>query len=320
MGYYIGVDVGGTKIAYGLFDAQKNLISKLKTPTDTSLSAEAFFDGVCDQINQMITEKGIRLNEVEGVGVGMPSFIVFEEGFIVKTASIPNINKFPLRDYLQKKLGGSIRVVVDNDGNTGALAEFRQGAGQGFDSMVFCLISTGLGSSLIINKSLFRGTYGWAGESGHMLINPFNADSRMCGCQNAGCFNSMCSGKTIAEHVRQWISDGEKTSIIDLAGSVDNISTAHIDQAYEKGDPIAVRAVEQMAKYMAVWIYNIYLMLNINCFVFSGGLLAMGEKLLGSVEKQFKQYNKSDYPVYFYQTKLGADTGMIGAMELLFSE
>ena len=320
MGYYIGVDVGGTKTAYGLFDARKKLIAKLKTPTNTKLKPEVFFDAVCAQMQQMLMDKNIQMSEVAGIGVGMPSFIVFEDGFIVKTASIPNIRHFPLRNYLQNKLGVDIPIVVDNDGNTGALAEFRQGAGKGFDSMIFCLISTGLGSSLIINKSLFRGTYGWAGESGHMLINPFRADAPMCGCQNAGCFNSMCSGKSIADHVKHWIGEGEKTVLSEMAGGVEKINTAHIDKAFAMGDKVALKAVDQMAKYMAVWIYNIYLMLNINCFVFSGGLLAMGDKLLGSIEEQFNAYNKSEYPVYFYTTKLGEDTGIIGAMELLFSE
>jgi glucokinase len=320
MGYYIGVDVGGTKIAYGLFSAEKELIEKMKTPTDTSLPAEIFFDAICEKINHLLDENDIRFEDVEGIGIGMPSFIIFEKGYVVKTASIPEIHDFPLQEYLRQKLGDRVRIVIDNDGNTGALAEFRHGAGKGFDNMVFCLVSTGLGSSIIINKSLFRGSYGWAGESGHMLVNPFDASSIMCGCNNVGCFNSICSGKMVLDHVKHWILDGEKSILTDLAGSIDKINTEHIDKAYEMGDATAIKAVEHMAQYMSIWLYNIYLMLNINCFVFSGGLLAMGDKLFGRVKEMFDKYNSNDYPVYFYNTQLGSDTGMLGAMELLFAE
>lgn len=320
MGYYIGIDVGGTKIAYGLFNADKKLIAKIKTPTNTSLSAEKFFDAICEKIDDLLSENNVQFEDVDGIGIGMPSFIIFKKGYVVKTASIPAIHDFPLQEYLRKKLGDRVRIIIDNDGNIGALAEFRHGAGRGYDNMVFCLVSTGLGSSIIINKSLFRGTYGWAGESGHMLVNPFDSSSIMCGCNNAGCFNSISSGKMILDHVKKWMAEGEKSVLADLAGSVGEINNEHIGKAYEMGDALAMKAVEQMAQYMAIWLYNIYLMLNINCFVYSGGLLAMGDKLFGRIKELFDQYNKNDYPVYFYNTELGADTGILGAMELLFVE
>ncbi len=319
MSYYLGIDVGGTKIAYGLFDAEKRLVAKMKTPTNTSLSAEDFFDALCGEIDTFLNGQRVRLEEVEGIGIGMPSFILFDKGYVVKTASIPNIHHFPLRDYLHKKLGNTIRIVVDNDGNTGALAEFLHGAGRGHDHMVFCLVSTGIGSSIIINRSLFRGSYGWAGESGHTLVVPGHSEIQ-CGCNNAGCLNSLCSGKMIMNYVKQWIGEGEQTVLPDLAGGVDRINAEHLSRAYEMGDAMAIKAVEQMAEYMAVWLYNLYLVLNINCFVFSGGLLAMWDKLFGRIRERFDEYNKSEgeYPVYFYKTELGSDTGILGAMELLF--
>jgi len=320
MGYYLGIDVGGTKIAYGLFDKNKKLISKRRTPTNTALPANTFFDEVCDHAGQILGDNRIGFEEVEGIGVGMPSFIYFDKGFVVKTASIPEIHDFPVRDYLHGKWGENTRIVIDNDGNTGALAEFRHGAGRGYEHMVFCLVSTGIGSSIIINRSLFRGTYGWAGESGHTLMRPYEPSDILCGCGNTSCINSLCSGKMIVSYVRKWIAEGEKTVLPELAGDAASINTEHLSRAFDMGDDMAVRAVEQMAQYMAIWLYNLYLTLNINCFVFSGGLLAMGDKLFKRVRKLFDQYNKSEYPVHFYNTELGADTGIIGAMELLFPE
>jgi glucokinase len=232
MSYYIGVDVGGTKVAYGLFDEEKNLVAKMKTPTRASLAVEDFFDVICSEIDILLDRESVLFSEVEGIGIGIPSFIDFNNGHVIKTGNLPQIRDFPLRDYLRKKLGGKVQIVVDNDGNIGALAEFRHGAGRGFEHMVFCLVSTGISSSLVINKSLFRGSYGWAGESGHMLVNPTDLQSFACGCNNTGCFNSICSGKMVMYHVKQWIKNGEETILVKLAGDVESINTEHLNLAY----------------------------------------------------------------------------------------
>ena len=80
----------------------------------------------------------------------------------------------------------------------------------------------------------------------------------------------------------------------------------------------AIRAVEQMAHYLSIWIFNVYMLLNIDCIVFSGGLLAMGDKLFGRMKEEFERYHTNEFPVEFFQTELGSDSGLIGAVELLF--
>lgn len=151
-----------------------------------------------------------------------------------------------------------------------------------------------------------------------MLTGDINSNHSICGCNNVGCFNSLCSGKMIVNSVLQWIEEGEKTIIGELAGGNHKIAAEHINQAFELDDPMARKAIEKMSLYMAMWLYNIYMVLNINCFVFSGGLLSMGDKLFGRVKEIFSEYNKNEYPVYFLEAKLGTISGIIGAMELLF--
>lgn len=318
MKYLLGIDIGGTKIAYGLFDENKQLIANTKGDSDPFLESEAFFDIVADNVYQILQENRLTISDVSGIGVGLPSHIHFQTGHIVKTGSLPKIRNFALKDYLHKKLGSEVRIVIDNDGHAGALAEYRYGAGKNFEHLVYCPVSTGISSGIIINGQIFRGSYGWSGESGHMLTGVKNDMNSVCGCNNAGCFNSLCSGKMIVNTLHKWIEAGEETVITDLAGGKDRITAEHINRAYELGDELAKKAVEYMAQYMAMWLYNIYMILNINCFVFSGGLLSMGEKLFGRVKEIFNEYNKNEYPVYFFEAKLGAFSGIIGAMELLF--
>ena len=210
-----------------------------------------------------------------------------------------------------------MRVILDNDTHVAALAEHKKGAGRGFQHMVYCAVSTGIASGIIINNQLFRGRYGWAGETGHMLITPGKGIE--CGCRNKGCFMSYCSGSMIVKHIRNRIAAGEQTLMTELAGSPEQITAVHIQQAFDRGDSMAKWAVEQMAQYLAVWLYNLYQVLNINCFVFGGGLVHFGDRLFPRIRELFDQYNGNDLPVYFKFAELGDNFGIIGAAELLFS-
>jgi glucokinase len=321
--YTIGIDAGGTKTAYGILDGRKNILHRISHPSDINASPEAFFDTMAGNIEGLIKSAGIKKEELRGVGIGMPSFVLFEEGRIIKTSNLPNIRDFPARAYLMKKLGG-LRVILDNDSHTGAIAEHRLGAGRGFDNMLYCPVSTGISSGIIINGKIFRGRYGWSGESGHMIVTP--DEGIMCGCGNRGCLMSWCSGSMIVKHIQNWIDSGEKSSMTDMAGP-DGISCHHLEMAWREGDPLAVRAIDQMVLYLGVWTYNLYVTFNINCFVFGGGLIKMGRglskegderDLLGRMKEIFDGYNKNDMPVYFKEAELGDDFGIIGAAELLF--
>lgn len=314
--FTIGIDVGGTKTAYGVFDHKKSLIARRRKPSDSALSAEEFFDGIVENIRSLMEENNISFKQLRGIGIGMPSFVLFDEGRILKTSNLPNIHDFPARDYLMEKLGGDVRIILDNDSHTGALAEHRNGAGRGFKHMLYCPVSTGISSGIIINNELFRGGYGWSGESGHMIITP--GEGLECGCGNRGCLMSYCSGSMILKHIQKKIEAGETTIMSELAGGAMNITTFHICEAYDIKDPMALWAVGQMANYLGLWLYNLYVTLNINCFIFSGGLLGFGDRLFKSVREVFDKYNSNNMPIYFKTSELGDDSGVVGAAELLF--
>ena len=106
--------------------------------------------------------------------------------------------------------------------------------------------------------------------------------------------------------------------MVELAEGAENITCHTLQKAYDLGDEMARSAIDQMARYLALWIYNVYVLLNINCYVFGGGLLNLGDRLFPKVRAYFDQYNDNDAPVYFRQAELGDDCGIIGAAELMF--
>jgi glucokinase len=314
--YAIGIDVGGTKVAYGLFDASGKLFIKKKLPSRKDLSSEAYFEVMLQTVRQMLAEQQLTEADLRGIGIDVPSTVLFEKGMVINSVNLPMLNNFDVRSYMRQKLGSGVKVVLDNDAHAAALAEYRRGAGRGFKHMVYCAVSTGVSTGLIINGQVFRGTYGFAGESGHMLITP--DEGVECGCGNKGCFESYCSGSKIVTHIQKAIASGAKTQMVELAGGAEHITAEHLLQAYRGGDELARQMVAMMAHYMGLWLFNVYVFLNINCFVFGGGLLNFGDILFKPVREVFDHYNRQRaYPVYFKKAELGDDFGIYGAVELL---
>lgn len=313
--YTVGIDVGGTKTAYGIFDSERSIVARRRTTSDKALEAEAFFDDIVVNVWEMLAMRGIGTDRLRGIGIGVPSYVHFEKGYILKTSNLTKLKDFAARDCLQEKLGQNVPVVLDNDAHTAALAEHKYGAGRGFENMLYCPVSTGISSGIIIQNKLFRGRYGWAGESGHAIITP--GEGMVCGCGNRGCLMSWCSGAMIIKHIQQWIDEGGETVMTSLAGGAEHINTRHMREACELNDAMAHRALEQMAQYMAVWLFNLYVTLNIECFVFGGGLVGMGDKLFGRIRVLFDAYNQNEYPVHFRFAELDEDFGIIGAAELI---
>ena len=306
--YRIGVDAGGTKVAYGLFDRDNRLLDRFQQSTPVEADGPAFCAMVEQSVRALLEKNRLTLADLEGVGVCMPSFILFDQGYVCMTSAMVNIRAFAMRDYLARRLW--VRVALDNDSNAAALAENRFGAGQGSQNMIYMAVSTGIGSGLILNGRLFRGSYGWAGECGHMLITPDEGEP--CGCQNRGCFMSWGAGRHLPSQIRKK-SAGRRTCL-DLGPKLDG---AELLRACRAGDPFALEMLDQTAHYIGVCAFNIYQLLNVNLYVFGGGLVNFGPLLFDRVRAEFDRYNHILQPVDFRFARLKQDFGIIGAAELL---
>ncbi len=307
--YVIGIDAGGTKVAYGLFACGGRLVDRYQHPTDILADGPKFTDSLIESIGLILEKNDLKHKDLKGIGICMPSFIYFEQGKICITSAMVNIKDFYMKDYIYSRI--HVPVVLDNDSNVAALAEWRHGAGRGSKHMIYMASSTGIGSGIIINGELFRGSYGWAGESGHMIATP--DEGIYCGCGNRGCFMSYASGRYIPKYVEQRLEEGAQSELSECG----QVCGEHILKACENNDSLAIETVERMAHYFAVCVFNIYQMLNINLFVFGGGLINFGDTLFSRIREEFDRYNHIPYPVEFKFAELGCDFGIIGAAELI---
>ena len=215
------IDVGGTKTAYGLLDDENHIVYRFQTPTPLEIMPDEFTEKIYTETDEVLKNFGCAREELSGVAVGMPSYVDYENGIVVTSGSIHNIKNYPARAVLEKKFPG-IPVLIDGDTNMAALAEHYLGSGQGFPHMVYVALSTGLGTGFIIDGRLFRGSYGGAGESGHMIITP--GEGLTDGCGNPGCFMSYACGSYIVKHAVNAIESGIPSSLKDMVSDLSELT------------------------------------------------------------------------------------------------
>ncbi|WP_367924129.1 ROK family protein [uncultured Ruthenibacterium sp.] len=310
----LGIDVGGTKILYGLLDSECNVKARMRTQMPKDVTPEQLTDKIDTEARSFLQENGVDPSQLRGIGIGMPSYVDFERGIVVSSGSIDRIQNYPARDLFRERFPG-VEVLVDNDTNLAALAEHRMGAGRGSRHMVYTALSTGIGSGFIINGELFRGSYGGAGESGHMLVTP--GEGVMCGCGNKGCIMSYASGVMIMKHVRRAIESGEPSVMREMTQDLEELNSHHLAKAWAMGDALAVKMMDQMTHYIAVYIYNLFMSFNIGCYVCGGGLTNMGEPFMEEIRRKVAGFNhQSGQNIDIRVAQLGGDNGIIGAAML----
>ena len=181
--FFCGVDLGGTKLSVGIVDGEGTVIDKILVKDHTKKPELMVVEEIALLVKKLIKKNNLDEEDLPGIGVGFPGHVRFEEGITITSSNLRGFKNYPLREELQKQF--RIPVVVDNDANAQAYGEFTYGAGKGYNTMIFMTISTGIGAGIVINRKIFRGLTGTAGEIGHTIID--SRSKRKCTCGNYGC-------------------------------------------------------------------------------------------------------------------------------------
>ncbi|WP_432829550.1 ROK family glucokinase [Dactylosporangium sp. CA-092794] len=311
MGLTIGVDIGGTKVLGGVVDTAGDVLVETRRDTPAQDPGE-----VADRIVDVIKELTAG-HEIAAVGIGAAGW-VDETRSIVQFA--PNLawRNEPLREKIQAAVG--LPVVVENDGNAAAWAEFRFGAAHDADdSMVLYTVGTGIGGGIIFGGRLLRGAHGVAGELGHSMMVP---GGHPCGCGRHGCLEQYASGKALVRFARADATARPEAAeqLLALAGGKpEAIDGPAITQAARLGDPVAMGAFEQIGRWIGVAFADIVQTLDPQVIVVGGGVIEAGDLLLkparASYEEQLAQRGR--LPVAEVRPALmGNRAGVAGAADL----
>jgi len=303
----IGIDLGGTNIKAGAVSRQGQVLVRHRLSTRAEAGAEAVAHRICLAAQHCI--KGVRAAEsrVVGIGVGSPGTIDLDSGTVLFSPNLPCLGGVALRAMIEDEL--SLACALENDANAAALAEQWVGAGRGADSLVMFTLGTGIGGGIVLDGKVWHGTGGFAGEIGHMSINP---DGPRCACGNRGCIEAYASATAMVRRMQEAIDAGRQSILAEKPGG---FAARDIYEAALAGDAAARQNFDQTARYLGVAVSNILHILNPAVVVLSGGVTASGDMLLEPLKDEVRKRSMKPplQGVRICFAEVGEDAGLIGA-------
>ena len=309
--YRIGVDLGGTNIATGVVNEKNEIIGRGKVKTRAPRPAEAIFDSIKEAVDMAVVNAGINYEDVISVGVGTPGSVNKDTGAIEFSNNL-QFRNVPAKKMLEELLKKP--VYLENDANAAALGEAVAGSGNGVKNFVAVTLGTGVGSGIIIDGKIYRGSNFCGGEMGHMVIN---VDGIPCNCGRKGCWEKYASATALVSQAVEAMA-GNKTSLLwqTCDGDLNKVEGKTIFEAYDMGDAVAKSVVDKYLYYVAVGLANVINALQPEAVCIGGGISGQGEKILTPIRDTVKAERYSVYAekqATIVPAALGNDAGIIGA-------
>jgi glucokinase len=272
---HVGIDVGGTKCLGVALDAEGNLLREDRRPTPRGT-------GSVDRLIDTLVELAGSLGQYDSLGVGVPG-LVTREGVLRAAPNLDGVADFDVAGGLRARV--DTRVRVDNDATCAALAEWRLGAGRGSNDMILVTLGTGIGGGVVAGGALQRGHNGFAGEFGHMVIDPYGPP---CVCGRRGCWERYASGSGLARLAREAAVGRRVSRVLDLAdGDPEAVRGEHVQKAAREGDRDALAVIDEFGKWVALGLVNLTNALDPDVFVLGGGLAVGADLYLEPIQRWF---------------------------------
>ena len=311
--YGFGVDIGGTTCKIGLFETTGQIIDKWEIPTNTAEEGKDILSDIAASLKGKMAEEGIKKEEVEGIGVGIPGPVRCDGSVSMcvnlgwKNVHVPK----ELEDMME-----GIKVMAGNDANVAALGEMWQGGGKGHENVVMVTLGTGVGGGIIIGGKMVAGSNGAGGEIGHITVNPY--ETVPCNCGRKGCLEQYGSATGLTRLAKERLSTEHETSALD---SVQEISAKAVFDAYKDGDKTAAEIVEKFGRILGSALSNIACVADPEIFVIGGGVSKAGQTLIDVVKKYYREAAFAPCEdTRFALASLGNDAGMYGCVRLILGE
>jgi glucokinase len=297
--YSIGVDLGGTNLRAAAISRDGRILDKIASSTQPSAGRDAVISDIVKGIVTVRDRIGTS-SRLAGVGIGVPGFILIEEGFIVGSNNLPDLEGFPVRNEIERRLGTP--VILENDANAAALGEKWIGAGKDVNDLILLTLGTGVGGGIISDGRVMHGKVGMAGELGHLTVVP---NGNPCGCGNFGCLEKHASATAITAMARM-LSLGE------------NLTAEEVYQLAADGNEKAMMAFHAMGSALGIALANLINIFNYPLYLLSGGMLPAWDlfapAMMAEVER--RSFTFRNAPTKIDKAILGNEAGLYGAAYL----
>lgn len=305
---YLGLDIGGSNVRAALGNSKISINGNvLKKPFSKKEIVEKEVEvNICLLIEEVLGSSGVGNRFPKAIGISLAAIFNRKNGVIEHWPNNNLWNGFPIKEYLQKKY--NVPVILEDDANCAAICELYHGSAFGFNSFAYLTVSTGVGCGIILDKKIYSGTNGWAGEIGHTKVQNCN---NMCKCGATGCLQTVVAGPALLDRAKKLLTDYNSINAYEIHELKDVVCYAN------EGEKWAIQVFEEAGQYLAMCLTNLIMILDIPLIVIGGGVSEAGNVFLTPIIKYLNSnLNKRKREVMVKTSKCGDDCGVIGALVL----
>jgi glucokinase len=292
-GVAFGVDIGGTKVLGLALDATDRIVAEARVPTPTGrdqrepdgAAVVTAIAEVVAQLDQAVGTAPEAAGDAPPVGVGAPGMLD-RQGRLRFSPNLPQAHGVDWRLVVGERLPER-PIVIENDANLAVLAEHRLGAARGYRHVLMVTLGTGIGGGLVVDGRVEAGGHGFAGEVGHMVVDPAGPP---CPCGRRGCWERYASGGGLGLLAREAALAGKLPGVVAQAGGdPEGVRGEDVTAAALAGDDDAQQVLEQVGWWVGFGLANLACVLDPECFVLGGGLVGAGDLLLDATRRSFAE-------------------------------
>jgi len=309
----VGVDIGGTKVAAGLVNAEGEILARNRTPMLTTGAPSNGLAAVSTAIQGLFADASSQ-NQIAAIGICAPGPLDPKTGVIINPPNLPIWHNYPLAEEMRRVY--NVPVRVDNDANAAALAEAKWGAGRGYRNFFYATVGTGIGTGIILDGRIFHGKTGAAAEGGHMGID---RNGPVCNCGKRGCIETLAAGPAIARRARQKLEKNPNSVLWAMAGGdIETVSSEMVGRAHAANDPVAKEVMRETLDLLAYWLGSIIDLLEPDAIVIGGGVSSLLAPFLDEIRERWRGacINPRPLDITLVLAHYGEDAGIAGAAAL----
>jgi glucokinase len=295
--WVVGVDLGGTKTALGLISPDNQIVAHRRIPTQAEDGAERVVSRIVEQVREL--EQSLPAGQkVAALGICAPGPLDHISGMLINPTNLPKFYNVPLRRMLSDALG--IPISLEHDAKAAALGEMAYGAGRGVSSQVYIIVGTGVGAAIIMDGQIIRGVRNFAGEVGHITIDPLHGEP--CACGSHGCVETYMSGPWLERRYQRIHPERQVTG-------------GEISQLAAQGDPAALGVLRGAGEALGVAVASMAMILDIELYIIGGSVARAGDFFLEPARQTAPKYSfVSVGPrIRIVGAELGEDGAILGS-------
>ncbi len=315
--YVVGVDLGATTIKTGIVDNKGKILDQMVVDTKASKGPRAVLGQISFSLKEMFARRS--MSGCLGVGIGAPGVVSIKDGTVLYPPNFADWEEVELAKTIRKAF--PLPVFIENDANCAAIAEAHFGAGADYRDFLFVIWGTGVGGGIIIDKKIYRGPFGGAGEVGHVSID-YNGPQ--CNCGNRGCIESFIGQRYLSQRTRQILESEAKNGIVSkierlVEGNLSRIEPSIISQAAEEGDRIAQEILTEAGELLGYALASAMNVLDLRVVIVGGGISAAPRFVFEAIERSIRSRILKPHRggVRVRRAALGNGAGIIGAASLV---